>query len=103
MYLIGCFVWFAGGSIANMYGLMLGRYHRFPEVKTDGMQALPRLVVFTSAHVSDEYKHGLTEPKTRTHVPLIQPGWECGVALASSSLVALVDPYKTCCQLLPGY
>lgn len=46
----------AGGSIANMYGMNLARYHQFPHVKTDGMHALPRLIVFTSLHVSWAHK-----------------------------------------------
>lgn len=38
-----------GGSIANMYGLMLARHHLNPSIKTDGLTAQAKpLVVFTS-------------------------------------------------------
>lgn len=42
----------AGGAISNMYSVMIARYKYFPEVKTKGMAAAPRLVLFTSEHVS---------------------------------------------------
>uniref|UniRef100_A0A3Q4GRP2 Glutamate decarboxylase 1 n=1 Tax=Neolamprologus brichardi TaxID=32507 RepID=A0A3Q4GRP2_NEOBR len=42
-----------GGAISNMYSVMIARYKYFPEVKTKGMSAAPRLVLFTSEHVSD--------------------------------------------------
>lgn len=38
----------AGGSMSNMYGMNLARYNMFPEVKTEGMQGLPKVCVFTS-------------------------------------------------------
>ncbi|XP_073726788.1 glutamate decarboxylase 1b isoform X1 [Misgurnus anguillicaudatus] len=41
-----------GGAISNMYSVMVARYKYFPEVKTKGMSAAPRLVLFTS-----EYSH----------------------------------------------
>ncbi|XP_065343083.1 cysteine sulfinic acid decarboxylase-like [Cloeon dipterum] len=43
-----------GGSMSNMYGLVLARYRMFPDVKLDGLAGLPPLVVFTSedAHYS---------------------------------------------------
>lgn len=44
-----------GGAISNMYSVMMARYKYFPEVKTKGMSAAPRLVLFTSEHVSDRY------------------------------------------------
>ncbi|XP_063929442.1 acidic amino acid decarboxylase GADL1 isoform X2 [Zophobas morio] len=37
-----------GGSISNMYGMILARYRRFPETKTKGLHGLPVLVAFTS-------------------------------------------------------
>jgi hypothetical protein len=37
--------------MSNLYSVLLARYHFFPEVKTKGMTALPRLILFTSAHV----------------------------------------------------
>lgn len=41
-----------GGSISNMYGLVLARYKAFPNIKEDGMAALPRLALFASEDVS---------------------------------------------------
>lgn len=35
-----------------MYSVMVARYKHYPEVKTKGMTAAPRLVLFTSEHVS---------------------------------------------------
>uniref|UniRef100_A0AAX7TSN5 Glutamate decarboxylase 1a n=1 Tax=Astatotilapia calliptera TaxID=8154 RepID=A0AAX7TSN5_ASTCA len=40
-----------GGTISNLYSILLARYHFYPEVKTRGMGALPRLAMFTSEHV----------------------------------------------------
>uniref|UniRef100_A0A7N6ACQ9 Glutamate decarboxylase 1 n=1 Tax=Anabas testudineus TaxID=64144 RepID=A0A7N6ACQ9_ANATE len=37
-----------GGAISNMYSVMIARYKFFPEVKTKGMAAAPRLILFTS-------------------------------------------------------
>lgn len=37
-----------------MYSVMVARYKYFPEVKTKGMSAAPRLVLFTSEYVSIE-------------------------------------------------
>ncbi|KAG9329826.1 hypothetical protein JZ751_028935 [Albula glossodonta] len=39
-----------GGAISNMYSVMVARYKYFPEVKTKGMSAAPKLVLFTSEH-----------------------------------------------------
>ncbi|XP_053492453.1 glutamate decarboxylase 1b isoform X1 [Ictalurus furcatus] len=39
-----------GGAISNMYSVMIARYKYFPEVKTKGMSAAPRLILFTSEH-----------------------------------------------------
>uniref|UniRef100_A0A669DN89 Glutamate decarboxylase 1 n=1 Tax=Oreochromis niloticus TaxID=8128 RepID=A0A669DN89_ORENI len=44
LYLYQC------GAISNMYSVMIARYKFFPEVKTKGMAAAPRLVLFTSEH-----------------------------------------------------
>ena len=41
----------AGGSISNMYGMNLARYQKYPEVKEEGMSALPRICLFTSEQV----------------------------------------------------
>ncbi|KAL7301188.1 hypothetical protein TKK_0006158 [Trichogramma kaykai] len=37
-----------GGSMSNMYGIVLARYKRFPEIKTKGMSVVPPLAIFTS-------------------------------------------------------
>ncbi|XP_043931451.1 glutamate decarboxylase 1 isoform X2 [Protopterus annectens] len=37
-----------GGAISNMYGIMAARYRYFPEVKSKGMAAVPKLVLFSS-------------------------------------------------------
>lgn len=37
-----------GGSISNMYGIVLARYSRYPRVKSVGVASLPRLALFTS-------------------------------------------------------
>uniref|UniRef100_A0A8C1YWV3 Zgc:163121 n=1 Tax=Cyprinus carpio TaxID=7962 RepID=A0A8C1YWV3_CYPCA len=40
-----------GGTMSNLYSVLLARFHLFPVVKTHGMSAIPRLALFTSAHV----------------------------------------------------
>nr|CAH0113551.1 unnamed protein product [Daphnia galeata] len=37
-----------GGSMANMYGMVLARFKKFPEVKTKGVGGIAELVAFTS-------------------------------------------------------
>ncbi|XP_068123321.1 cysteine sulfinic acid decarboxylase isoform X2 [Hyperolius riggenbachi] len=37
-----------GGSISNMYAMNIARFQRFPHCKERGLQALPRLTLFTS-------------------------------------------------------
>ncbi|KAF4669977.1 Glutamate decarboxylase 2 [Perkinsus olseni] len=45
-----------GGSIANLYGLQLARFFKFPEVKRKGIQALPgQLVCYCSAAAHYSY------------------------------------------------
>uniref|UniRef100_A0AAY4A3R1 Glutamate decarboxylase n=1 Tax=Denticeps clupeoides TaxID=299321 RepID=A0AAY4A3R1_9TELE len=39
-----------GGTVSNLYSVLLARYHFFPEVKSRGMSAIPRLAMFTSSH-----------------------------------------------------
>ncbi|KAM8966981.1 glutamate decarboxylase 1-like [Pelodytes ibericus] len=39
-----------GGTISNLYSILVARYKYFPIVKTKGMSALPRIVLFTSQH-----------------------------------------------------
>jgi len=40
-----------GGSMSNMYGYMLARHNKFPDVKNHGLFGLPPLVVYTSKDV----------------------------------------------------
>ena len=37
-----------GGSISNMYGMVLARYKKIPDIKTKGLYGQPRLALFTS-------------------------------------------------------
>ncbi|KZC11083.1 PREDICTED: cysteine sulfinic acid decarboxylase-like [Dufourea novaeangliae] len=37
-----------GGSMSNMYGMVIARFKMFPEIKTKGLAGLPPLVCFTS-------------------------------------------------------
>eukprot|EP00064_Thunnus_orientalis_P004386 superscaffoldBa00000396_g4397 len=39
-----------GGTISNLYSILVARYHFYPEVKTRGMRHLPQLALFTSEH-----------------------------------------------------
>jgi glutamate/tyrosine decarboxylase-like PLP-dependent enzyme len=39
-----------GGSISNLYAVECALHHYFPQVKTQGLFGLPRLVIFISAH-----------------------------------------------------
>ncbi|XP_053106543.1 glutamate decarboxylase 1-like isoform X2 [Hemicordylus capensis] len=39
-----------GGSISNLYSVLVARYKRFPEIKTKGMAALPDIALFVSEH-----------------------------------------------------
>lgn len=52
-----CICLLIGGAISNMYSIMAARYKFFPEVKTKGMVAVPKLVLFTSEHVSWVLSH----------------------------------------------
>ncbi|XP_012697185.2 cysteine sulfinic acid decarboxylase [Clupea harengus] len=47
-WLSGDGIFCPGGSISNIFGMNVARYHAFPEVKRQGLWALPRLAVFTS-------------------------------------------------------
>ncbi|TNN27851.1 Glutamate decarboxylase 1 [Liparis tanakae] len=40
-----------GGTISNLYSILVARYHFYPEVKTRGMGVLPQLALFTSEQV----------------------------------------------------
>lgn len=40
-----------GGSISNMYAMNVARYRAFPQVKLQGLWAVPRLAIFTSQEV----------------------------------------------------
>ncbi|KAB0406208.1 hypothetical protein E2I00_012565 [Balaenoptera physalus] len=40
-----------GGSISNLYGILVAHYKQYPEIKTKGMTALPCIVLFVSEQV----------------------------------------------------
>ena len=40
-----------GGSISNLYGLLLARFIKFPNVKDEGVRNLPQMVLFCSEQV----------------------------------------------------
>ncbi|XP_048867319.1 glutamate decarboxylase 1 [Brienomyrus brachyistius] len=39
-----------GGSMSNLYSILVARYRYFPKTKTQGMACAPRLALFTSEH-----------------------------------------------------
>ena len=46
------FIWVAGGSISNMYALMIARHKIYPQHKKHGMRAIKgQLIMYTSKHV----------------------------------------------------
>ena len=48
-----------GGSISNMYALMIARHKMFPQHKSHGMRAIKgQLIMYTSKHVSHIYIRG---------------------------------------------
>lgn len=51
-----------GGSINNMYALMIARHKMYPQHKAHGMRAIKgQLIMYTSKHVSIQYPfHSLT-------------------------------------------
>lgn len=40
-----------GGSISNLYGLLLARFNRFPDSRTNGVFGLPKFAFFCSEQV----------------------------------------------------
>lgn len=40
-----------GGTISNIYALMLARHRKFPKIKEEGMYGGQKMVVYTSAQV----------------------------------------------------
>ncbi|KAM3617405.1 uncharacterized protein V6R79_005721 [Siganus canaliculatus] len=47
-----------GGSASNMYAMNLARYRLFPDVKSQGLWALPRLAIFTTSQSHYSVKKG---------------------------------------------
>ncbi|XP_010764534.1 acidic amino acid decarboxylase GADL1-like, partial [Notothenia coriiceps] len=47
-----------GGSTSNMFAMNIARYRLFPEVKSQGLWAVPRLTIFTSAESHYSVKKG---------------------------------------------
>lgn len=58
--------------MSNLYSVLLARFHLFPAVKTHGMSAIPRLALFTSAHVHDLIIVSSTLTGHAVTVPLTQ-------------------------------
>jgi len=48
-----------GGSVSNMYGLNMARYHKYPHVKEEGIHALPKFCIFTSEQCHYSLKKGV--------------------------------------------
>ena len=40
-----------GGSISNLYSLILARYQKYPQSKTEGIHGLPQMAIFCSDQV----------------------------------------------------
>uniref|UniRef100_A0AAX7VM38 Glutamate decarboxylase 1a n=1 Tax=Astatotilapia calliptera TaxID=8154 RepID=A0AAX7VM38_ASTCA len=69
-----------GGTISNLYSILLARYHFYPEVKTRGMGALPRLAMFTSEH---------------SHYSIKKSAAVLGIGTENVVVVKLQIPYNT--------
>lgn len=52
-------VFCAGGSQANMYGMILARQLHCPEIKENGAYGLPKLIAYTSDDVSWKFQYHL--------------------------------------------
>jgi len=53
----------AGGSMANMYGMILARHHAFPQSKQKGIRDCGNLVMFASEEVSQSSYSYITQNK----------------------------------------
>lgn len=40
-----------GGSISNLYAVLVARHNFFPDTKSKGLKNLPNMIVYTSEHV----------------------------------------------------
>ncbi|KAK3574678.1 hypothetical protein QTP86_012451 [Hemibagrus guttatus] len=67
-----------GGAISNMYSVMIARYKYFPEVKTKGMSAAPRLVLFTSEHCLSVFVYASTCLSICSHYSIAKAGAALG-------------------------
>uniref|UniRef100_A0A674AEJ1 Glutamate decarboxylase 1b n=1 Tax=Salmo trutta TaxID=8032 RepID=A0A674AEJ1_SALTR len=67
-----------GGAISNMYSVMIARYKYFPEVKTKGMSAAPRLVLFTSEHVCHLFMYRYFPVFLQSHYSIKKAGAALG-------------------------
>ncbi|KFO22491.1 Glutamate decarboxylase 1 [Fukomys damarensis] len=100
-----------GGAISNMYSIMAARYKYFPEVKTKGMAAVPKLVLFTSEHaawgggllMSRKHRHKLSGIERANSVTW-NPHKMMGVLLQCSAiLVKEKGILQGCNQMCAGY
>lgn len=63
-----------GGSMSNMYGIVLARYHNFPEIKTKGLASVGQLVAFTSQEVTNfitKFQSNLKNEYNKLHFMVI--------------------------------
>ena len=65
-YTTGDGIFCPGGSISNMYGMNLARYKMFPEIKSEGNWAAPRLCFFASEQVSLIFSRTFNLPQLNT-------------------------------------
>uniref|UniRef100_G1U7N6 Glutamate decarboxylase 1 n=2 Tax=Oryctolagus cuniculus TaxID=9986 RepID=G1U7N6_RABIT len=105
-----------GGSISNLYGILVARYKLYPEIKTKGMAALPCIVLFVSEQghysvkkaaavlgigvhhvievkcdergkmIPDELEKNVLQAKTKGQAPF------CVIATAGSTVFGAFDP-----------
>lgn len=68
-----------GGSMSNMYGMVVARYHKYPQVKRTGIFGLKPLVAFTSDQVSSHtwlnFRFIITPPLHLWHI-CVNKVWE---------------------------
>ena len=43
-----------GGCLSNIYAVQAAKHYYFPDTKQDGLFGMPKLIIFTSEHVSPD-------------------------------------------------